>query len=165
MVGPALDPRCLHVAFSREQLSCGLALLRRNDAEWDYCWDIEGTSDYIVKRSFSRITLQLPDHLLHQAFRLQAAVQAACQSRKADVRVRSLSSAQAVGSHSAKESSLYSFYCELPASCLSCQHMRESSTSLLAAFSPAQAEQLERPPDRWCRVPGHMVVSRGADPS
>lgn len=57
--------------------------LCRQDISWDVCWDIEGTADYIVGRGFTRVTLQLPDELLHQAVRLSNRVQEACAAQKA----------------------------------------------------------------------------------
>ena len=61
--------------------------MRRNVCDWAQCWDLYGTAEYIVNRGFTRVTLQLPDELLYQAFRLSTSVQDACRKHGASIKV------------------------------------------------------------------------------
>ncbi|KAK9785346.1 hypothetical protein WJX73_008039 [Symbiochloris irregularis] len=59
----------------------------RDDEQWLQKWEIPATAEYIVRRGFKRVTLQLPDHLLKQAFHLSHSVQQACKERGLQVQV------------------------------------------------------------------------------
>lgn len=68
--------------------SLGCACSQELDAEqWLEKWEIRATAEYIVRRGFKKVTLQLPDHLLQQAFRLSRSVQQACTERGSPVQV------------------------------------------------------------------------------
>ena len=49
-----------------------------SDAEWCITWDLNGTSQYLVNRGYSRVALQFPDDLLDDATTVAAALQGQC---------------------------------------------------------------------------------------
>ena len=50
-------------------------------------WDIEGTTSYVISRSFTVVALQFPDELLKEASKVSRALQDACAAAGAIVQV------------------------------------------------------------------------------
>jgi hypothetical protein len=50
-------------------------------------WDVNGTADYIISRTFTVVTLQFPDELLQEALDVSKALCDACTARGKDVQV------------------------------------------------------------------------------